>query len=72
METYPKYEDENLSEIFSAEMEFCKIDPLSSSMTSDLKKEENLRFDLVGSALKTAMSSASFSGTLKFVPSNSR
>jgi hypothetical protein len=27
LEICPKFEDKNLTEMFSAEMEFCKIDP---------------------------------------------
>jgi hypothetical protein len=31
-ETFTKFEDENLSDKFSAQMEFCKIDPRSETM----------------------------------------
>jgi hypothetical protein len=34
MEISPKLADENLSEKFSAEMEFCKIDPLTGAFSS--------------------------------------
>jgi hypothetical protein len=31
VENCPHFDDENLSETFSAEMEFCKIDPRATS-----------------------------------------
>jgi hypothetical protein len=34
VEFCPQYDDENLSEKFLAEMEFCKIDPWSTNVSS--------------------------------------